>query len=87
MAVTSLDEMATTPSLSVTNQSINGNRTDTNHLAVDGGMNLDSGSNGSQINNVGIDFIQQYLSRWRSGSSYDLTISAQKNCRNATPSR
>ncbi len=57
--VTSLDQMATTTSLSVTNQSINGNRTDTNHLAVDGGSNLDSGSNGSQINNVGVDFIQQ----------------------------
>jgi len=57
--VTSLDQMATTTSLSVGNQSINGNRTDTNHLAVDGGSNLDSGSNGSQINNVGLDFIQQ----------------------------
>ena len=57
--VTSLDQMATTTSLSVGNQSINGNRTDTNHLAVDGGSNLDSGSNGSQINNVGVDFIQQ----------------------------
>jgi hypothetical protein len=59
VAVTSLDQMATTTSLSVTNQSINGNRTDTNHLMIDGGMNLDSGSNGSQINNVGVDFIQQ----------------------------
>ena len=59
VAVTSLDQMATTTSLSVTNQSINGNRTDTNHLAVDGGSNLDSGSNGSQINNVGVDFVQQ----------------------------
>ena len=59
VAMMSLDQMATTTSLSVTGQSINGNRTDTNHLAVDGGSNLDSGSNGSQINNVGIDFIQQ----------------------------
>jgi hypothetical protein len=59
VAVTTLDQMATTTSLSVTGQSINGNRTDTNHLMVDGGMNLDSGSNGSQINNVGVDFIQQ----------------------------
>jgi hypothetical protein len=59
VAVTSLDQMATTTSLSVTNESINGNRTDTNHLMVDGGMNLDSDSNGSQINNVGVDFIQQ----------------------------
>jgi hypothetical protein len=59
VVVTSLDQMATTTSLSVTNQSINGNRSDTNHLAVDGGMNLDSGSNSSQVNNVGVDFIQQ----------------------------
>ncbi len=59
VAMMSLDQMAMTTSLSVTNQSINGNRTDTNHLAVDGGSNLDSGSNGSQINNVGVDFIQQ----------------------------
>ena len=59
VVVTSLDQMSTTTSLSVTNQSINGNRSDTNHLAVDGGMNLDSGSNGSQVNNVGVDFIQQ----------------------------
>jgi hypothetical protein len=59
VAVTSLDQMATTTSLSVSNQSINGNRTDSNHLMVDGGMNLDSGSNGSQINNVGVDFVQQ----------------------------
>src|SRR5260370_878463 len=59
VVVTSLDQMATTTSLSVTNQSINGNRSDTNHLAVDGGSNLDSGSNGSQVNNVGVDFIHQ----------------------------
>jgi hypothetical protein len=59
VAMMSLDQMATTTSLSVTGQSINGNRTDTNHLSVDGGSNLDSGSNGSQINNVGVDFIQQ----------------------------
>lgn len=53
------DQMALTTSLSVTNQSVNGNRTGSNHLTVDGGMNLDSGSNGSQVNNVGVDFIQQ----------------------------
>jgi hypothetical protein len=59
VAMTSLDQMTTTTSLSTTNQSFNGMRTDTNHLAVDGGSNLDSGSNGSQINNVGVDFVQQ----------------------------
>src|SRR5262245_13362100 len=41
------------------NQPINGNRGNTNLLTVDGGFNLDSGSNNSQINNVGIDFIQE----------------------------
>ena len=41
------------------NQPINGNRGNSNMLTVDGGFNLDSGSNNSQINNVGIDFIQE----------------------------
>ena len=59
VAVTSLDQMAMTTGLSVSNQSINGNRTDTNHMTVDGASNLVSGSNTSQINNVGVDFIQQ----------------------------
>ena len=59
VAVTSLDQMAMTTSLSVSNQSINGNRSDTNHMSVDGASNLVSGSNTSQINNVGVDFIQQ----------------------------
>jgi hypothetical protein len=53
------DQMATTTSLSVTYFSVNGQRSGTSHLAVDGGMNLDSGSNGSQINNVGVDFIRE----------------------------
>lgn len=53
------DQLALTTSLSVTGQSVNGNRGNSNHLAVDGGFNLDSGSNGSQINNVGVDFIQE----------------------------
>ena len=59
VAVTSLDQMTMTTGLSVANQSINGNRTDTNHMTVDGASNLVSGSNTSQINNVGVDFIQQ----------------------------
>ena len=42
-----------------TSQPINGNRGNANNLTVDGGFNLDSGSNASQINNVGIDFIQE----------------------------
>jgi hypothetical protein len=53
------DQMALTTSLSVTNQSVNGTRGGSNHLMVDGGMNLDSGSNGSQVSNVGVDFIRE----------------------------
>src|SRR5262249_5100602 len=53
------DQMATTTSLSVTTWTANGARTGTAHLMVDGGMNLDSGSNGSHVNNVGVDFVQQ----------------------------
>jgi hypothetical protein len=50
--------LSLTTSLSVS-QPINGNRGNANNLTVDGGFNLDSGSNGSQINNVGIDFIRE----------------------------
>ena len=53
------DQMATTTSLNTATQSINGNRALSNHLMVDGGYNLDSGSNSSQLNNVGIDFIRE----------------------------
>ena len=52
------DQMATTTSLSVTTWAANGTRPGSNHLMVDGGMNLDSGSNGSQVNNVGVDFVR-----------------------------
>jgi hypothetical protein len=57
------DQMATTTSLSVTTWAANGGRPGTAQLMVDGGMNLDSGSNGSQINNVGVDFVQQVSSQ------------------------
>jgi hypothetical protein len=57
--VTNNDQLDLATSLSVTGQSINGNRGESNSLTVDGGNNLDSGSNGSQINNVGIDFIDE----------------------------
>ena len=39
--------------------SINGSRGNTSLLTVDGGFNMDSGSNNSQISNVGIDFIEE----------------------------
>src|ERR1051326_4987868 len=41
------------------NTSVNGSRTNANLLTVDGGFNMDSGSNNSQISNVGIDLIDQ----------------------------
>ena len=41
------------------NTSVNGSRTNASLLTVDGGFNMDSGSNNSQISNVGIDFIDQ----------------------------
>jgi hypothetical protein len=56
---TDFDPLALATSLSVTGQSINGNRGNTNNLTVDGGSNLDSGSNGSQVNNVSLTFIDQ----------------------------
>ena len=41
------------------NTSVNGSRTNASLLTVDGGFNMDSGSNNSQISNVGIDFIEE----------------------------
>ncbi|MCL4401377.1 MAG: Plug and carboxypeptidase regulatory-like domain-containing protein, partial [Acidobacteria bacterium] len=55
------DQMGLTTSLSITAQSVNGTRTNTSNLMVDGGSNVDSGSNGSQINNVGVDFIREMV--------------------------
>ncbi|MBO0723270.1 MAG: carboxypeptidase regulatory-like domain-containing protein, partial [Blastocatellia bacterium] len=52
------DQLGLMTSLSVT-QPINGSRGNANSLSIDGGFNLDSGSNGSQINNIGIDFIRE----------------------------
>ena len=59
VARTTDDAIADTYNVNISNQSINGTRTDQSMLTVDGGFNLDSGSNGSPINNVGIDFIQE----------------------------
>ncbi len=53
------DQLALTTSLSISQAAINGNRPNYNSLSVDGGFNMDSGSNNSQINNIGIDFIQE----------------------------
>ncbi|MDX6712507.1 MAG: hypothetical protein QOH96_3523 [Blastocatellia bacterium] len=59
VAVTTDDQMELQTSLATNTQSINGNRGQMNNLTVDGGTNQQSGSNASQINNVGIDFIQE----------------------------
>jgi hypothetical protein len=59
VALTTDDQLELTTSLATGNQSINGNRGQTNNVTIDGGINLQSGSNASQINNLGIDFIQE----------------------------
>jgi hypothetical protein len=45
--------------LSATNQVVNGHRSNQNNITVDGVGNLDNGSNGSLINNVSPDFMQE----------------------------
>jgi len=57
--VTNPDQFAITTSLSSTQQTINGNRSDTNNLTVDGAYNQVAGSNGSLMNNVSSEFIQE----------------------------
>jgi hypothetical protein len=53
------DPMVLTTSLSSSGAVINGARGNSANLTVDGGFNLDSGSNASQVNNVGLEFIDQ----------------------------
>ena len=57
--VTNPDQFSVTTSLSATNQNINGNRSDTQNLTIDGAFNLVAGSNGSLMNNVNSTFIQE----------------------------
>jgi hypothetical protein len=57
--LTAFDQTSFTTGQSIAPANINGLRTDGNLLTVDGGYNLDSGSNGTQLNNIGIDFIQE----------------------------
>ncbi len=56
---TNPDNFAISTSLASNTQVINGNRPDTNNLTVDGAYNQVSGSNGSLVNNVSADFIQE----------------------------
>ncbi len=58
-ATVGFDQSAFTTGQSTAAAAINGLRTDQNVFTVDGGYNLDSGSNSTQLNNVGIDFIQE----------------------------
>lgn len=57
-AVVTADDALDT-NLATNTININGNRGVSNNLTVDGGNNLNAGSNASQINNVGLDFIQE----------------------------
>lgn len=58
-ATTNFDQTAATTGMIITAATINGLRNDQNLFTVDGGYNMDSGSNGTQLNNVGIDFIHE----------------------------
>jgi hypothetical protein len=58
-AMTAFDQTAFTTGMSTAAAAINGMREDQNLFTVDGGYNNDSGSNGTALNNVGIDFIDQ----------------------------
>ena len=57
--ITNPDQFSVMTSLSATNQSVNGHRTNSNNMTVDGLGNLDGGANGSLINNVSPDFTQE----------------------------
>jgi hypothetical protein len=59
VALTTDDQFGMSTNMAINNQAVNGNRADQNLITVDGGFNMDSGSNASQINNVGIDFVQE----------------------------
>jgi hypothetical protein len=59
VALTTDDQLGMSTNMAINNQAVNGNRADQNLVTVDGGFNMDSGSNASQINNVGIDFVQE----------------------------
>ena len=59
VVVTNPDQFSVTTSLSATNQTVNGNRSDSQNLTVDGAFNLVAGSNGSLMNNVNTNFIQE----------------------------
>ncbi|HZU09718.1 MAG TPA: carboxypeptidase regulatory-like domain-containing protein [Pseudacidobacterium sp.] len=57
--VTNPDQFSVTTSLAANNQTINGNRGDSNNLTVDGAYNMVAGSNTSLMNNVSAEFINE----------------------------
>ena len=59
VTVTNPDTFAINTSLSATSQAVNGHRGNQNNITVDGLGNLDAGANGSLINNVSPDFLQE----------------------------
>ncbi len=59
VALTTDDGFGMSTNMAINNQAVNGNRGDQNLVTVDGGFNMDSGSNTTQINNVGLDFVQE----------------------------
>jgi hypothetical protein len=74
VVVTNPDQFSVTTSLSATNQNINGNRSDSQNLTVDGAFNLVAGSNGSLMNNVNSNFIQELkIQTSNAGAEYGRT--------------
>lgn len=57
--VTNPDQFSVTTSLAANNQTLNGNRPDSNNLTVDGAYNMVAGSNTSLMNNVSAEFINE----------------------------
>ena len=57
--VTNPDSFSINTTLSATNQVINGHRSNQNSMTIDGLGNLDNGANGSLINNLSPDFMQE----------------------------
>ncbi len=57
--VTNPDQFSVTTSLAANNQTLNGNRPDSNNLTVDGAFNMVAGSNTSLMNNVSAEFINE----------------------------
>ncbi len=78
--VTNPDQFSVTTSLSATNQNMNGNRSDSQNLTVDGAFNLVAGSNGSLMNNVNSNFIQEVkIQTSNAGAEYGRTAGVAFN--------